>query len=577
MRALIVSFRGSARALLFAAFAGLAACGHVPEPAQPAQRPAQVFVAAANPLAADAGMEVLKRGGSAVDAAVAIQAMLGLVEPQSSGVGGGAFLVHYDAQTGQLTVLNGRETAPAAARPDMFLDENGKPLPFRRAVRSGRSTGVPGAIAMLEAAHGRFGKLPWNTLFDSAIRTAVEGFEVSPRLATFVDLIVQSDDAPDARALFSRPDGTPIKAGDPFRNPAYAQTLERIAAEGASALLEGEIAEAIVRRTREPPLPGAMTLEDLAGYEPEWVQALCGPYRVYVVCVPPPPSSGVAILQLLAILEHTDIAERGPEDPQAWFLFAEASRIMYADRDRYVADPRFVEVPIEGLLDPEYVRARAALIGERAGPAPPAGSPRGVARAPDATVEASGTSHFVVVDAEGDVVSMTTTIESFFGSGRSVGGFMLNNQLTDFSFVPSDKHGPVANAVAGGKRPRSSMTPTIVLDRQGRFVAAVGSPGGNAILAYVGKTLVGLLAWDLPMQEAINLPNLIARGEAFYGEVGKFPEGVVAGLKERGIELEPGRAEGSGLHGVMLKSDGTYDGGADPRREGVVRQQPVTQ
>lgn len=532
-------------------------------------------VAAANPLAVEAGIEVLRKGGSAVDAAVAVQAMLGLVEPQSSGIAGGAFLVHYDAETGDITVLNGRETAPAGATPDMFLDAEGKPLPIRQAIWSGRSTGVPGVMKMLEAAHGKFGRLPWSELFTPAIRAASQGFTVSPRMAQFVQIGFRSGETPDLVKLFSRPDGSPLQAGDTFRNPEYARTLERMAKEGARVLYEGEIAAAIVKRVQEPPRSGTMTLQDLASYEPQWKEPICGKFRVYRVCVPPPPSSGVALLQLLAILDHTDIAERGPDDPQAWFLFAEASRLMYADRDRYVGDADFVDVPVSAMLAPDYVRARAKLIGEKAAAtAPEPGTFTAIVRANDATAEVPGTSHFVVMDAEGDVVSMTTTVESFFGSGRVVHGFVLNNQLTDFSFVPTDKWGPAANAVAPGKRPRSSMTPAIVLDAQGRFVAAVGSPGGNAILAYVGKTLVGLLAWEMSMQDAINLPNLIARGTDFAAEVDKFPPAVVEGLRARGIELKSGRAEGSGLHGIMRAPDGRLTGGADPRREGVVLQAP---
>ena len=575
------------RGFLSLAAIAIASCTHPVQPASsgtegapaastrsqsPATPSAVATVVAANPVAAKAGLEILRKGGSAVDAAVAVQAMLGLVEPQSSGVGGGAFLVHYDAETGEVTVLNGRETAPAGATPDMFLDAAGKPLPFRQAVRSGRSTGVPGAMKMLEAAHGRFGKLPWSELFTPAIRAAADGFTVSPRMAQFVKLGFQPAETPDLVALFSREDGTPLQAGDTFRNPAYAHVLERMAKEGARVLYEGEIAQAIVNRTHAPPLPGTMTLQDLATYQPLWQDPICGKFRVYRVCVPPPPSSGVALLQMLAILDHTDIAERGPDDPQAWFLFAEASRLMYADRDRYVGDPAFVKVPVSAMLDPAYVRTRAQLIGDHAGPAPKAGTFAGVARAQDATTEVPGTSHFVVMDSTGDVVSMTTTVESFFGSGRVVQGFVLNNQLTDFSFRPRDAYGPAANAVAGGKRPRSSMTPVIVLDESGHFVAAVGSPGGNAILAYVAKTLVGVLAWHMSMQDAIDLPNLIARGADFGGEVGKFPPAVIEGLRARGIELKPGRGEASGLHGLLRGPDGHLNGGADPRREGVVLQ-----
>jgi gamma-glutamyltranspeptidase/glutathione hydrolase len=566
---------------LLACVVVFAACHHAPT--QPADhvpaavsplRPSGVHaagVAAASPLAVEAGVAILKAGGSAVDAAVAVQAALGLVEPQSSGLGGGAFLLHYDAATGKVTAYDGRETAPAGATPDMFLDDEGNPLPYADAVTSGRSTGAPGVMAMLGLAHERHGVLPWSSLFETATEAADAGFVVPKRLARFANSQFRQATLADARALFGKPDGTIVQAGETLRNPEYAATLRTLSARGPRALLEPPIDGEIVARTSAEPRPGTLTVADLAAYRPLNKDALCRPYRIYVVCVPPPPSSGVSLLQLLAILERTDIADRGPADPQAWFLFAEASRIMYADRDRYVADPAFVTVPIEGLLDPAYVAGRAALIGERAGAAPGAGEPPGPVAArfgADATVEAAGTSHFVVVDARGNVASMTTSVESLFGSGRAVGGFFLNNQLTDFSFRAIEDGRPIANAVAPGKRPRSSMSPVIVLDRDGRLFAALGSPGGSAILAYNAKALVGLLAWNLPLQQAIDLPNLIARGQDFYGEIAKFPPEVVQGLAGRGIELKGGRGEESGLHGVVLRGSGAVEGAADPRREG---------
>jgi gamma-glutamyltranspeptidase/glutathione hydrolase len=562
------------RHLVLATLFGLAApllSAKGPNPAQQSVAKQTAAVAAANPMAVAAGIEILKKGGSAVDAAVAMQAMLGLVEPQSSGVGGGAFMMYYDASTGVISALDGREKAPLGATPDMFLDEHGKPMSYFQAVRTGRSTGVPGAISMLSMAQARLGKLPWRELFTPAIRAATNGFKVPARLAGFLAPDFAFPATPQILALFHRPDGSPLQAGDLFKNPLYAQTLEKIAREGPSALYQGGIAAEIVERTHEAPTPGTMTLQDLSTYRAEWAQPICRPYRQYSVCVPPPPSSGLNLLQLLSMLDHTDIADRGPADPQAWFLFAQASRLMYADRDRYVADPAFIQVPVEKLLDPTYLSARAKLIGDHVGPAPEAGQFANVVRAPDHTHEAAGTSHLVVMDARGNVVSMTTTVESVFGSGRTVDGFVLNNQLTDFSYVPTDEHGPVANAVQGGKRPRSSMSPIIVLDHDGHFVAALGSPGGSAILDYNAKTVVGLLAWKLSMQAAIELPNLIARGTDFGGEVDRFAPGVVAGLKDRGIDLAPGRSENSGLHGILRRPDGTIDGGADSRREGIVR------
>jgi gamma-glutamyltranspeptidase/glutathione hydrolase len=530
----------------------------------------QAWVAAANPLAVDAGLEILARGGKAVDAAVAVQAMLGLVEPQSSGLGGGAFLMYFDAHTGKVSALDGREKAPQGARPDMFLDEHGKPLPFFEAVRSGRSTGVPGAVALLSVAHRKFGLLRWKELFDPAVRAATQGFRVPARLALFLGEGSPFPPTNEVRTLFSRPDAETVQAGDLFQNPEYARTLQRIALEGPRALYEGVIAAGIVRATHQPPLPGTMTLKDLSSYRAEWAEPVCELYRGYSVCVPPPPSSGVSLLEMLAILDRTNIAGRTPTDPQAWFLFVQAGRLMYADCDRYVGDPHFVSVPVARLLDPAYVRLRVQLIGDHAGPPPPPGD-IAVPRGRDATTESAGTSHFVVVDTDGNVVSMTTTVESIFGSGRIVGGFVLNNQLTDFSFLPSDNGRPVANAVQGGKRPRSSMAPVIVLDRGSDFVAALGSPGGSAILEYNAKTLVALLAWKLSLRQAIELPNLIGRGNTFSGELARLPPAVIAGLHERGIDLKSGRAENSGLHGVVRLADGSYEGAADSRREGVAR------
>ncbi len=572
------------RLIFLLAAAALAACSPPVQPVTPtastdvtpaaAPAPRSAGVAAANPHAVDAGLEMLAAGGSAVDAAVAVQAMLGLVEPQSSGLGGGAFLLYYDAKTKTITAFDGREAAPKAATPGMFLGEDGAPLSYRDAVLSGRSTGVPGAIAMLGSAHARHGALPWERLFAPAIRAAEDGVAVPKRMARFVNGDFAQSQEPDVRALFSRADGSPLQAGDAFRNPAYAGALRRIAGQGPRSLLEPELRDAIIRRTHAQPRPGTLAASDFDAYQPRITEPLCGPFLVYVVCVPPPPSSGVSLLQALAILDRTDIAARGPEDPEAWFLLAMASRLMYADRDKWVADPAFVEVPVKGLLAPEYVARRSALIGPVAGPAPAAGQPGPIQRGPDTTIEATGTSHFVVVDRAGNIASMTTTVESLFGSGRAVDGFMLNNQLTDFSFRPEVDGAPVANAVAGGKRPRSSMAPVIVLDASGKAVAALGSPGGTAILAYNAKTLVGLLAWKLPLQQAIDLPNVIARGEETFGEAPKLAPGVLEALAARGVVVKPGRGEESGLHGLVIAPDGTATGAADPRREGVWKALP---
>ena len=555
------------------AIASLASCAAAPPPASVARATAaQPFVVAANPLAARAGIDVLNRGGSAIDAAIAIQAMLSLVEPQSSGIGGGAFITHYSASTMRIAVYDGRETAPAQASESMFLDSDGKPLPFGEAVLSGRATGVPGVLSALDMAHEEHGKLPWASLFGDARRTAEEGFIVSPRLARMVRSRAPQGRAPDAAAYFAQgPGGRTVEAGDRLVNKPYADFLRRLADQGVAAFYGGSTAARIVERTRAAPLGGSMTTADLASYRAIKREALCRPWRIYLLCAPPPPSSGVGLIQLMLMLERTDIASRGPQDPQAWFLFAEASRIMYADRDRYVADPAFANVPVDGLLDPAYIAARARLIGATAGPPPAAGVPAGAPMpAEDRTLEPAGTSHFIVRDAAGNVVSMTTTVESIFGSGRMVDGFFLNNQMTDFSFAPRDAQGRrAANAVAPGKKPRSSMTPVILLTRDGDFAGAFGSAGGNAILAYVAKSMLAAVDWSLPVQQAIAAPNLVARGSNFQGEVTKLSPQVLAGLRQRGIELRPGQGEDSGVHGVLIR-DGKIDGGFDPRREGVV-------
>ena len=540
----------------------------VSETAQPART--RGLVTAANPLAVEAGLKILAEGGSAVDAAVAVQAALGLVEPQSSGIGGGAFMMHYEAATGVTTVYDGRETAPASATPDLFY-EDGRPLAFVDAVLSGRSTGVPGAIAMLALAQSRHGALEWSQLFGEAERLATQGFAVSPRLAGMIAGNSPQSRTPDARAYFTRPDGQAYQAGDILKNPAYADTLRRIATEGPAGLLGGPVGEAIVEAVGEGPRPGSLSLQDMAAYRPLVREAVCGPYKVYVVCVPPPPSSGASILQLLAMAEVTPDIDKGADSPDAWAAFAQLQRLMYADRDRYFGDPAFVTVPVAGLLDLGYVRARASLAAGLTGVAP-YGQPQGAPHVgADATREPAGTSHFVVVDAQGNVVSMTTTVESIFGSGRMAGGFFLNNQLTDFSMVPTAADGtPAANAVAPGKRPRSSMSPILVLDRQGRLVGAMGSPGGSSILAYNAKALIATLSWGLPVQAAFDLPNLVAKGDGFGADTERFSDELKAGLAARGIELRPNASENSGLHGVLWR-DGRWDVGADDRREGVAR------
>ncbi len=531
------------------------------------------MVAAANPIATEAGLAVLRHGGSAIDAAVAVQATLGLVEPQSSGVGGGAFLLYYDAKTRTVSAYDGREFAPASATPALFLGPDGKPLPFFKAVLSGRSAGVPGAIAALALAHKAHGRLKWASLYAAAARLADDGFIVSPRLANYIAGHAPQASTPDVAAYFTRPDGQRYRAGDRLKNPAYAATLRLIGQEGPDAILKGRIARDIVAKLAEAPLPGGMTMDDLAAYRPRQTPALCRPWLRWVACEPPAPSGGPVTLEALGILGHTDIAAHGPTDAEGWYLLSQGLRLAEADDLRFIADPAFVAVPVQGLLDPSYLAARASLIGPSAGPAPAPGHPAGAPPAgPDHTREPGGTSSFTIVDPAGDVVSMTTTVESVFGDGRMVDGFLLNNELTDFSFAPLRTDGaPAANAVGPRKRPRSSMAPAIILTRDGRFVAAVGSPGGLAIPSFVVKTLIGLFAWNLPVQDAIDLPNLVAIGDFYGSEPAKYAPGVVAALAAKGVNLKGGFAgEGSGLHGIVLRN-GRLEGGADPRREGVAK------
>jgi gamma-glutamyltranspeptidase/glutathione hydrolase len=534
----------------------------------------RAMVAAANPLAVEAGLKVLRAGGTAVDAAVAIQAVLGLVEPESSGLAGGAFMVFYDGRTGEVTAYDGRETAPASATPQWFTDETGKLLNMRAAVLSGRSTGAPGAIAMLSMAQKDHGKRPWSSLFGDAERLATDGFVVGRKLANAAGGPFPQASTPDARRYFTKADGTRIAAGDVLKNPAYAATVRKIAAQGPDALLKGEIAQAIVDKVREGQYPSTMTLEDLAGYAPRKAEALCVLWKVrYRVCTPRPPSGGSALLHALLLLEKTDISKRSPADPVAWAQMAQAERLMYSDRDVYVGDPAFVNIPTAGWLSDGYVTERAAQITSTLGPWPKAGKPPGSeAMAADHTVEPGGTTHLVVRDAYGNAVSMTTTVESGFGSGRMVHGFFLNNQLTDFSFAATQPDGSkAANAVGPLKRPRSAMSPVMVIDaKTGKLVAALGSPGGPAIISYNLKALTGVFDWGLSLQQAFDLPNMVARNNAFSSEPALYAPGVVEGMKALGLTIREGSQENSGLHGVLVK-DGKLTGAADRRREGIAR------
>lgn len=546
-----------------------------PACAKPQLGPVTPAVVAAEPEAADAGMKVLKRGGSAIDAAIAIQATLSLVEPQSSGIGGGGFLLYYDAATGKTTVYNGREKAPATATPDRFLKSDGKPMSYPEAVTSGRATGVPGAMFALEKAHQDHGRLKWKTLFDDPERLAEKGFTVSRRLGRYLQTgNFAQKQAPDARAYFGTADGGYLKTGDTLKNPAYAATLKTIARQGMNAYRQGPLADQIVAKVNAAPLPGGMTLDDLAGYQAQVLEPICLPYRIYIVCEAPPPAGGASVLQALKIMERFPIGEWGKEDARAWAVMIEASRLAYADRDQYMADPDFVTVPVGGLLDPAYVAERAATItAGRAGPAPTFGMPPGAPKlAPDKTLEPNGTSHFVVVDSYGNAVSMTTTVESIFGTGRMVGGFFLNNQLTDFSWSPKTANGAkAANAVEGGKRPRSAMSPAMLFDRNGKLVGLIGSPGGPSIVAYNIKTIMGVADFGLSLQDAINLPNVVARGNSIRVEASRMPDAVKASLRGMGYNLTEVQGEESGLNGLLRQADGSFKGGADPRRNGAIR------
>jgi len=532
---------------------------------------APYMVAAANPHASRAGVEVLRAGGSALDAAISVQMVLNLVEPQSSGIGGGAFLLHWDSAAKKISSYDGRETAPAAARPDRFLRPDGTPLAPGEAIGSGRSIGVPGVLRMLHLAHAAHGRLPWRRLFEPAIRLADAGFEVSPRLHRLIAADPLLGRFPAARAYFFLPDGRPLPIGHRLKNPELAAVLRRVAVEGADAFYAGGIARDIVAAAAAHPRPGDLTEQDFAAYRALERNAVCGSYRAHRICgMPPPSSGGIAVLAILGVLEHFPMAAVRPVSSQAVHLFSEAGRLAYADRDHYVGDPDFVRVPTAGLIEPGYLRERALLVNPeksmaRASPGKPAGAP--IALGADATLESTGTSHLSVIDAQGNAVAMTTTIESAFGSRVLVHGFLLNNQLTDFSFVPDEGGRPVANRVAGGKRPRSAMAPTFVFAPDGRLWMSLGSPGGSAIINYVAKTLVGTIDWQLPLQRAIAAPNMGSRNHETELERGSSLEALAAALRAMGHPVALVDMV-SGVHGIVRTPRGLA-GGADPRREGV--------
>lgn len=539
-----------------------------------AQEPGpQQMVATAHPRATRVGLDVLARGGTAIDAAIAVQMVLNVVEPQSSGIGGGAFLVYFDPATQTIETFDGREKAPTSLTPDIFLDAEGKPKPFFDRLLGGKSVGVPGVVAMLEMAHREHGGLPWAELFDAAIDLAENGFEVSPKLHRVLTSLPSAAKMPDTRAYFTD-DGVPYGVGAIIKNPELAETFRKIASGGAAAFYQGEIADAIITAVAQAPVsPAVMTHDDLQGYEPKKREAVCGPYRQWRVCgMGPPSSGGLTVLQILGMLEPFDLSDTAPGDPGATHLIMEASRLAYADRDRYMADSDFVEVPVKGLIDKGYLASRARLINieNSMGVAKPGVPPSGELaslQGNDRSPELPSTSHFSIMDRDGRTVSMTTTIEFIFGSHIMAGGFLLNNQLTDFSALPEVGGKPVANAAAPGKRPRSSMSPTIVFDEDGEVYFVIGSPGGSRIISYVVKTLVGVLDWQLDVQSAIDLPNMANRNGVTEIEPSETSEALKAALEALGHEVKVG-ALSSGLHGIRVTPQG-LEGGADPHGVGT--------
>lgn len=526
------------------------------------------MVSAANPYAVQAGTEVLAAGGSAIDAAVAIQNMLTLVEPQSSGIGGGAFILYWDAAEQRLHTLDARETAPAAVDHELFLNQDGEPARWIDAVVGGRSVGTPGLVRGLADAHQRWGRLPWERLFTSTIEKAEQGFTVSPRLAQLVEMEINPGVSQmSTAAAYFFPQGEALKAGTLKRNPELAQSLRMIAQQGPDAFYQGPLAEQMVSAVAAAEIePGHLSLEDLAQYQVAWRDPVCADYRQQTVCSMGPPSSGgVTLLQTLKMLERFDIADYTPDDAQVWHWFTQASRLAYADRDRYLADADFVDVPVAAMLDAEYLQARSKLIGDE---------DMGTATAGDfnqfvagVNVEQPSTTQISIVDAEGNAVSMTSTIEMGFGSAVMVGGFLLNNQLTDFSLDPYNGEGLAANRLEPGKRPRSSMAPAMTFDSNGELRHVLGSPGGPRIINYVTKTLIGLIDFELDMQAAIELPNVTNLNGSTAIEEELAPLHWRQALQERGHQVNV-RSLNSGVHGISI-IDGRLQGGADPRREGV--------
>ena len=551
----------------------LGACATVDASPAMVDPQAHGMVSAADPRAAQAGAEILRQGGSATDAAIATMLALGVVEPQSSGIGGGGFLLHADSE-GTVASYDGREAAPAAASPGWFLDPDGQPVPFQQAKLSGLSVGVPGNIRLAALAHARHGILSWPEVFAPAIRLAREGFRITPRLHQFLTRhATAAGHDPQGRALFFAEDGAPLPEGTWVKNPALADTLEQVAREGPDAFYTGAHAQGMADKlAAATPLAAGMQVADIASYKAMEREPVCGPYRVWIICGMGPPSSGATtVLAILGQLEGHDLAVLGSESPMAWHLFAESQRLAYADRSLYLADPDFVPVPLKGLTDPAYLARRGSLISTRqAMDTVHPGTPAGASERPGKGIEPqeSGTSHFVVADGQGRVASYTSTIEGPFGAGLMVGGFYLNNELTDFSFRPEQDGRLVANRVEGGKRPRSSMAPTLVFDAQGRVALALGAAGGPTIPAQVARTIIGVLDWGLDVDQALGLPVLFAPGGTVYVEQGSALEAMIPALAELGhtrIEARELPLKSNALH----RTASGWHGAADPRSEGV--------
>lgn len=544
------------------------------------------MAAAANPLASAAGQAMLRKGGSAIDAAIAMQAVLTLVEPQSSGIGGGAFILYWDGK--QVQAFDGRETAPQGANSRLFLKPDGTPMGFKDAQIGGRSVGVPGVLRALEMAHQQHGKLPWRALFQPAIDLARDGFPVSARLHALIAASTSIPQSPALARYLLTPQGQPLPVGTLLKNPELAQTLEAIANQGPDAFYHGPIAEAMVQQVNTHSNPGTLSLGDIAGYRANVRAPVCGPYKQWTVCgMPPPSSGGVAVLQTLGILEALqrqkpalDLAAMAPEkarpggamqpSAQAVHLIAEAERLAYADRALYLADSDQVPVNVPGLTSKAYLAQRATLIGDRSMGVATAGVPPGMplAWAPDRSPLRISTSQIVAVDDQGGALSMTTSVEAAFGSHVLVKGFLLNNQMTDFSFIPEENGKPVANRIAPGKRPRSSMAPTLVFDQaSGQLVAALGSPGGSQIIEYVNKALIGLLDWKLDPQQAVDLPNFGSRNVGTEVEAGLVGPALIEQLEARGHAVSP--IEMTSGTQVIVRDGQGWSAGADPRREGV--------